>query len=183
MVIIMLTAYASLDSSIGALRSGAYDYILKPATLNQIVESVERGLAKKRQEAQRYQVILRLEETLRALRQEESHAQKETRDSDRFIQTPSLTIDRQKRLAVLNGNPLALTPTEFDLLEHLARHSDRVVTAHELVRMIQGYDLSEPDARPIIRVHIQRLRQKLEDDPENPTYIVNVRGKGYRFGN
>ncbi len=179
-VIIMLTAYASLDSSIAALRNGAYDYLVKPASLNQIVESVSRGLAKKRTEAQRYETIARLEETLRMLKQE-NLAQPAPDISERFAQVASLTIDRQTRLAVLDREPLALTATEFDLLDYLVRHCDRVVTARELVKTIQGYDLVEADARPIVRVHIQRLRQKLGDDPDHPRYILNVRGRGYRF--
>lgn len=178
-VIIMLTAYASLDSSIAALRNGAYDYLVKPASLHQIVESVSRGLAKKRSEAQRYETIARLEETLRMLKQD--NLAQPDQVSERFCQVSSLTIDRQKRLAVLDREPLALTATEFDLLDHLVRHCDRVVTASELVKTIQGYDLVEADARPIVRVHIQRLRQKLGDDPEHPRYILNVRGRGYRF--
>ncbi len=179
-VIIMLTAYASLDSSIAALRNGAYDYLVKPASLNQIVESVSRGLAKKRAEAQRYETIARLEETLRMLKQE-NLAQPAPDIPDRFVQISALTIDRQKRLAVLDREPLSLTATEFDLLDYLVRHCDRIVTASELVKTIQGYDLVEADARPIVRVHIQRLRQKLGDDPDHPRYILNIRGRGYRF--
>ena len=176
----MLTAYASLDSSIAALRNGAYDYLVKPASLHQIVESVSRGLAKKRVEAQRYETIARLEETLRMLKQE-NLAQPAPDIPERFVQISSLTIDRQKRLAVLDREPLSLTATEFDLLDYLVRHCDRIVTASELVKTIQGYDLVEADARPIVRVHIQRLRQKLGDDPDRPRYILNIRGRGYRF--
>jgi two-component system KDP operon response regulator KdpE len=99
----------------------------------------------------------------------------------RFIQTPALTIDRQKRLVVKDGKPLMLTSTEFDLLDFLASQPERVVTAQELIRAVQGYEISENDARPIVRVHIRRLRQKLEENPDQPGYILNVRGKGYRF--
>jgi DNA-binding response OmpR family regulator len=67
------------------------------------------------------------------------------------------------------------------VLDYLARHKDRIVTSCELVKAIQGYDLTEVDARPLVRVHIVRLRQKLEDDPEHPRIVLNVRGKGYRF--
>lgn len=181
MVIIMLTAYASLDSSIAAMRHGAYDYLVKPASLADIISSVERGVTKKRQEEQRTQVIARLEETLRVLKQDNTWKQVEAAVNDRFVHTPSLTIDRQKRLVVRDGEPLALTATEFDVLDYLVRHSDRVVTSSELIKAIQGYDLIEADARPIIRVHIQHLRQKLEQDPARPRYILNVRGRGYRF--
>ncbi len=178
-IIIMLTAYASLDSSIAALRQGAYDYLIKPASMEDIVASVERGLAKKHQDAERERIITHLEEALQTLKQE--RLTEETSVDERFVQTPLLTIDRQKRLAVCGNEPLMLSPTEFDVLDYLLRHADRVVTASELVKAIQGYDLVEADARPLIRVHIQHLRDKLGDDSENPHYILNVRGRGYRF--
>ncbi len=181
MVVILLTAYATLDSAITALREGAYDYLVKPASLVQILETVERGLAKRREEARRQQLIARLEETMMELRREARVAPPEVTATDRFIQTPTLMMDRQKRIVVRGDNEIALTATEFDLLDYLLRNCERVISASELIRAVQGYDLVEADARPILRVHIQRLRQKLEDDPERPRYILNVRGRGYRF--
>lgn len=178
--VIVLTGYATLDSAITALRHGAYDYLAKPATMAQIVESVARGLAKRRDEQRRDHLLTQLEDTLHELKREQNPAAPVS-SAERFRQFDQLTIDRQKRIAVRDGEPLALTATEFDMLDHLARHADRVVSARELVKATQGYELMEPDARPLVRVHIQRLRQKLEQDPENPRYILNVRGKGYRF--
>jgi DNA-binding response OmpR family regulator len=180
-IIIMLTAYATLDSAVQALRQGAYDYLTKPASIPQIVESVERGLLKKREETRRNQVINQLEQTLAELKRETLATQTPTDLSGRFVQTQTLMIDRAKRLVVRGDQAMALSATEFDLLDYLVQHSDRLVTAREIVKEIQGYDLVEEDARPLVRVHIQRLRQKLEDDPENPHYVLNVRGRGYRF--
>jgi DNA-binding response OmpR family regulator len=180
-VVIMLTAYATLDSAVAALRQGAYDYLTKPASIPQIIESVERGIAKKREDHRRLQLIDHLEQTLEELKQEGRATPTGAIVEARFVKTPSLMLDRQKRLAVRGDQPLLLTATEFDLLDYLAQHADRVVTAREIVKEIQGYDLAEVDARPLVRVHIQRLRQKLEDDPDNPRYILNVRGRGYRF--
>jgi DNA-binding response OmpR family regulator len=180
-VVIMLTAYATLDSAVAALRQGAYDYLTKPASIPQIIESVERGIAKRREDHRRLQLINHLEKTLEELKQEGRATQTESVIDGRFVKTPSLMIDRQKRLAVRGNQPIMLTATEFDLLDYLVQHADRVVTAREVVKEIQGYDLTEVDARPLVRVHIQRLRQKLEDDPDHPRYIQNVRGRGYRF--
>lgn len=181
-IVIMMTGYATLDSAITALRQGAYDYLTKPTSMAQIVESVERGLAKRRDTLRRQQLIASLENTLRQLHLEnQNDATPPTTSNSRFVQTQRLTIDRQKRIVAIGNRPVELTPTEFDLLDFLASHADRVVTAHELVQAAQGYDLAEPDARPIVRVHLQRLRQKLGDDPQNPHIILNVRGKGYRF--
>ncbi len=180
-VVIMLTAFATLDSAISALRQGAYDYLVKPISLAQIIETVERGLAKRREEIRRRELITQLEETMQALKRESRSAQAEMSTAGRFVQTPTLIVDRQKRIVVRGNESIGLTATEFDLLDYLACNSDRVVTARELIRAVQGYDLAEADARPILRVHIQRLRQKLEEDSEHPRYILNVRGKGYRF--
>ncbi len=181
-IVIMMSGYGTLDSAINALRKGASDYITKPASMSQIIESVERGLAKRRDEYRHRQLIAQIEETLRELKREHASASiVDTSEQERFIRTPELTIDRQKRLVVRGDEGIDLTATEFDLLDYMARHTDRVVTASELVKATQGYELPEVDARPMIRVHIRRLRQKLEHDPDNPKTIVNVRGKGYRF--
>ncbi len=180
-VVIMMTGYGTLDSAINALRAGAFDYLTKPASIAQIIESAERGLAKQREEARRRQVIAQLEATLHELKVEDKALPADPQVTQRFAQTATLVIDRQKRLVVRGNEPLELTATEFDILDYLARHSERVITANELIKAIQGYDVVETDARPIVRVHIQRLRQKLGDDPDNPRYILNVRGKGYRF--
>lgn len=180
-VVILMTGYGTLDSAIAALREGASDYITKPASMKRITESVERGLAKRREESHQQQLIAHIEEALRELKRDPLLATVETSEGDRFIQTTGLTIDRQKRLVVRGSQPVDLTATEFDVLDYLARHKDRIVTSCELVKAIQGYDLAEVDARPLVRVHIVRLRQKLEDDAEHPRIVLNVRGKGYRF--
>ena len=180
-IVIVLTGYGTLDSAITAIREGAYDYIPKPGNLSQIVESVERGLAKSREEATREQMIDHLEEMLRDLKRQSKSSRSELTPSERFFETTTLKIDRQRRLVVRDGKELLLTAAEFDLLEYLARNPERVVNARELIKAIQGYDLSEAEARPLVRVQIQRLRRKLEDSPKRPRYILNVRGKGYRF--
>jgi DNA-binding response OmpR family regulator len=74
-----------------------------------------------------------------------------------------------------------LSPTEFDILDYLVANSDRVVSASEIIQAVQGYEMEEMEARPIVRVNIRRLRQKIEDDTSNPRHIVTVRSRGYRF--
>jgi two-component system alkaline phosphatase synthesis response regulator PhoP len=101
--------------------------------------------------------------------------------TDRFLQVREVLVDRQKHLVTLRGEPLDLTPTEFKLLVYLVSHPDRVLSPQELVREVQGYEADHWEARSIIRVHVRRLRQKLEPDPANPIYITTVRGAGYMF--
>ena len=81
----------------------------------------------------------------------------------------------------VSGAARQLTPTEFRLLECLIGRAGEVCTPQDLVRCAQGYDTDAWGARSIVRVHIRRLRRKLEPDPENPRYILNVRGVGYLF--
>jgi DNA-binding response OmpR family regulator len=184
MGIIVMTGYGTLESAVAALRQGACDYIAKPASLAQIVESVQRGLAKKHEDARHQQLIEDLEQTLHKLKQEVDSSSTDAATAA----TPgspthqnTLTMDRHMRTVRKNEEELGLTATEFDLLDYLMTHADRVVMPSELAKEILGYDLDEPDARPIVRVHIQRLRQKLDDDPVQPQYVLNVRAKGYRF--
>jgi DNA-binding response OmpR family regulator len=74
-----------------------------------------------------------------------------------------------------------LTPTELRLLTTLMQRPDEVIGARELVEEVQGYQCDELEARAIIRVHVRRLRKKIEETAEDPRYIINVRGVGYMF--
>jgi DNA-binding response OmpR family regulator len=95
------------------------------------------------------------------------------------LQVGQLIIDFQRHMATLDGRLLNLTPVEFGTLTHLAREAGRVVSCSTLVKKVQGYDCHEQEARTIMKTHIRHLRQKLELDPSNPEYILNVRGVGY----
>jgi two-component system KDP operon response regulator KdpE len=186
-VVIMLTAYGTLESAIQAMRQGAYDYLIKPCGAQEIVASVESGLAKQRQERRRQELLSRVEEMLRALKAEEDETPTSVSVGNqfkraRFLQSREIIVDLQKHIATLHGQLLNLTPTEFRLLTCLMRKADQVLSCQELVREVQNYDCDEWEARDIIRVHVRRLRQKVEPDPANPQYILNVRGVGYTFG-
>ncbi len=78
------------------------------------------------------------------------------------------------------GKPVNLTPLEFDLLVCLARKPWQVFTREVLLEQVWGYRHSA-DTR-LVNVHVQRLRSKVEHDPENPEIVVTVRGVGYKAG-
>ena len=79
------------------------------------------------------------------------------------------------------GQPVGLTRTEMALLEHLVRNANRVVTYESMISHIaRGADPADADNR-LIKVHVQHLRSKLRDSAENPRYIANVYGIGYKF--
>ena len=181
-VVILLTAHASVDSAISALRQGIFDYLLKPAQPRAIVEVVERGLLKRQEYIRRQNLVGLMEQTVTALRGGDRPA--EERDSSALpksgpIQIGPISVDLQRREARYADQPLVLTPTEFDTLAYLVQHADRVVSCRELVRAVHGYDTTENEARPIMRVHIHRLRQKIEPNAEHPERLLTVRAAGY----
>jgi DNA-binding response OmpR family regulator len=90
-----------------------------------------------------------------------------------------LEIDLVRRAAVKDGNPLELTPTEFDLLAVLAGSPGRVFPRRQLIDMVLGYDFE--GFEDTIYAHIKNLRKKVEDDPAKPRLIQTVYGVGYRF--
>ncbi len=91
-----------------------------------------------------------------------------------------LNIDLVEHSVTRAGKPIALTRLEFDLLIALAKEPGRVFTREELLREVWDYQHSA-DTR-LVNVHIQRLRSKIEHDPDNPTLVVTVRGVGYKSG-
>ena len=91
-----------------------------------------------------------------------------------------LTIDVDGHEVRRDGELISLTPLEFDLLTQLARKPWQVFTRDVLLRDVWGYRHSA-DTR-LVNVHVQRLRSKIEQDPENPSIVVTVRGVGYRAG-
>jgi DNA-binding response OmpR family regulator len=183
-VIILLTAFATLETAVQAIRQGAHDYLLKPCPIPEILESVRGGLSKRQQEQHRQQLVNRLKHTLSeliAVEGKELAEEAASPQSTRFIQMRDVVVDLQKHIAMLRGRALELTPTEFKILTCLMETPDQVWSPQELVRRAQGYETDAWGARAIVRVHIRRLRKKMEMDPSNPKYILNVRGVGYMF--
>lgn len=91
-----------------------------------------------------------------------------------------LTIDISGHEVSRNGERISLTPLEFDLLAALARRPGQVLTRETLLEEIWGYR-HQGDAR-LVNVHVQRLRSKVEKDPDNPEVVLTVRGVGYKAG-
>ena len=97
------------------------------------------------------------------------------------LKIADLAIDLKAHEVRRDGKPLHLTPLEFDLLSVLARKPFQVFTREELLEQVWGY--RHPSDTRLVNVHIQRLRSKVEKDPENPEVVLTVRGVGYRAGN
>jgi len=106
-----------------------------------------------------------------------NRAQRRTGSLENVILIENLIIDLNRREVRLENELLNLTPTEFRLLEILARKHGKAVSEEELTKMIWGQYRSEDST--VLRRYIWSLRNKIEKDPANPTWIVNVRGYGY----
>jgi DNA-binding response OmpR family regulator len=97
----------------------------------------------------------------------------------RFLRAEGLAVDLLARECVLDGTPLALSPTEYAVLTLLMTRPHEALPVQTIVRQVWGW--SATDGRNALRIIVNRLRRKLEDDPHSPRYIAAVRGVGYRF--
>ncbi len=101
-------------------------------------------------------------------------------DQAEVLRIGEVTIDVPGHQVTRNGIPVPLTPLEFDLLVALARKPRQVFTREVLLEQVWGYRHSA-DTR-LVNVHVQRLRSKIERDPEHPEVVLTVRGVGYKAG-
>lgn len=150
--IIMLTARDDEVDKIVGLELGADDYVSKPFKSRELVARVR--------------AILRL-------------ARRANYQAAQLLQFGPLMINLEGRSVTLNGDPVSLTPKEFDLLALLASHPGRVFGRDTLLEKVWGYDYAGESRT--VDVHIQRLRQKIEPDPREPRYLLTARNIGYKF--
>jgi two-component system, OmpR family, response regulator MtrA len=148
--IVMLTAKADTVDVVLGLESGADDYMVKPFKPKELVARIRTRLR-------------RIEP-----------------DSAEELQIAGLNIDVPGHRVTRDGEHIALTPLEFDLLVALARKPRQVFTRELLLEQVWGYRHAA-DTR-LVNVHVQRLRSKIERDPEHPEIVLTVRGVGYKAG-
>ena len=159
--IILLTAYGSMETAVEALRHRIHDYLLKPASLVQILDSVKRGL--------------------------ERHSGKYVENVDSlgtqqvFKISGGIEVDLMRRIVSAGNLEESLTPAEGHLLKVFLENVGKVFSHRELVLLVQGYDVSQREAQEILRPLVSRLRHKLSTFPSLYNRIVSVRGTGYIF--
>jgi DNA-binding response OmpR family regulator len=87
-------------------------------------------------------------------------------------------VDTAAHTVTVDGDPVALTSREFDLLVFLMRNPGQTFTKRDLLRRVWGWDFGDNST---VIVHVRRLREKIEQDPSDPRLVITVRGTGYRF--
>ncbi len=178
-VVIMLTAHASLDSAIEAMRRGGHDYLIKPCRTEELLTSVEKGLARRRKIVQQQELLRQIEINARRLRAGLDPPAVEVQP--RFLGARGLLLDREKNAVTRQGKDIHLTPSEFRLLRCLMERADRVVPFSVLAEALHGRSNGGQQDRQAISTHLWNLRRKINPAPDGKPYIVNVRGRGYRF--
>jgi DNA-binding response OmpR family regulator len=151
--IIMLTARVEDTDKIVGLELGADDYITKPFNPREVVARVRS--------------VLRRSQFGEALAQR------------RVLQLAGLLMDLDRHEVMVHGQPVELTPTEFDLLRTLMENPGYAFTRMELIEQGLGYEYEGMERT--LDSHVKNLRRKIEPDPRKPTYIQTVYGVGYRL--
>lgn len=124
-----------------------------------------------------HELMTRIRMVMRRIKRAERTALNNT--SDLVIEADGLVIDTLKRCVTVEGRPVELTVTEFDILSMLASHSGRAYTRRDILNLL--WDGGAEVYEHTINSHINRLRTKIEKDPGSPRHIVTVWGVGYRF--
>ncbi|MBK6266577.1 response regulator transcription factor [Marivirga sp. S37H4] len=153
--ILMITAKSEEIDKVMGLESGADDYITKPFKIREFIARVK--------------AIMRRQDHFLMLSQKEGIS----------LKFGQLEIDETKRKVLLHKKRIELTPKEFDLLTMMARNPGRSYSRSELLELVWGYDFSGYEHT--VNAHINRLRAKIEEDANNPIYILTTWGVGYRF--
>jgi len=151
--VIMLTAKGEEDDRVKGLELGADDYVTKPFSPRELVSRVKAVLRRVEVEGGGEEEVMQVDERLK--------------------------IDFNRREIFVNGELVKLRPTEYRLLYHLVQNAGWVLTYDQILSRVWGYEYR--DEPHYVRLYINYLRQKLEEDPSDPKYILTERGVGYRF--
>ncbi len=153
-VLILTARDDEVDKVIG-LELGADDYVTKPFGLRELMSRIKALLRR-------------------------AYGDLADAVGGRVIRHRDLLIDLERRRVQRGQRRIALTATEFEILRHLASRPGRVFSRRELLELIRDYEALDQDEKTI-NVHVSHLREKIEDDPSAPAFVLTVRGAGYAF--
>lgn len=151
--VILLTALGQEDDKVRGLELGADDYVTKPFSARELSSRVRAVLRRAEMPSAPQQSILKIDE--------------------------NLSVDFNQREVIVQGERVKLRPTEYRLLFHLIENAGWTVPHEQLLAKVWGYEYR--DEAHYVRLYVNYLRDKIEDDPSNPRYILTERGVGYRF--
>jgi len=156
--IIMLTAKSEEVDRVVGLELGADDYVTKPFSMRELLARIKAML--RRSEAAKVMGVM-------------------PAAKNEFLEAGDIAIDLKKHEVRRGGNRVELNPKEFELLVLLLINRGQVISREQILRKVWGYDYIGNDRT--VDVHIRWMRRKLETAPDNPRYLVTVRGYGYKF--
>jgi DNA-binding response OmpR family regulator len=154
--VIILTARDEEVDTILGLELGADDYMTKPFRVRELLTRVKSQLRR-------------------------AYGDLADALGGRIIRADELLIDLERRRVSRAGKKISLTPTEFEILRLLAEKPGRVFSRRELLERVRDYDAAISGDEKTINVHVSHLRDKVEEDPSNPRFVMTVRGVGYAF--
>lgn len=184
LAVVMLTGHGTLETAMTAVREGAFDYLLKPAKPDALRDVVWRALVEARRQREQAALLASLQVGLQRLQQLPATSppdQQPAATAFPLLQVGKLVINRATYEVHFGQKLLALTPTEYSLLLALAEQSGAVMDYLTLTKAVLDYEAEPWEAKELIKRHIFTLRQKLEPQPDQPQFILNVRGVGYRL--
>lgn len=151
--VIMLTAKGEEEDKVRGLELGADDYVTKPFGARELVSRVKAVLRRVTSPVEPQEAVLEIDDRL--------------------------SVDFNRREAIVAGERIKLRPTEYRLLYHLIENAGWTVPHEQLLAKVWGYEYR--DEVHYVRLYVNYLREKIEEDPANPKYILTERGIGYRF--
>ena len=154
--VIILTARDEEVDTILGLELGADDYMTKPFRVRELLTRVKSQLRR-------------------------AYGDLADALGGRIIRADELLIDLERRRVSRAGKKISLTPTEFEILRLLAEKPGRVFSRRDLLERVRDYDAALSGDEKTINVHVSHLRDKVEEDPSNPRFVLTVRGVGYAF--
>ncbi len=153
--VLVLTARDDEVDKVIGLELGADDYLTKPFGLRELMSRIKALLRR-------------------------AYGDLADAAGGRVIRHRDLVIDLERRRVSRGARRVSLTATEFEILRHLASRPGRVYSRRELLELVRDYEALDQDEKTI-NVHVSHLREKLEDDPSDPAFILTIRGAGYAF--
>ena len=187
--IIILTAYATLESAITAVKAGAVDYLVKPLPNREILTAIERALEKVTTQRENNLLHQMMKETLDLVKVQRSsfiNGQKPSQETDNSALSVQVEVQEQRAILLNKDRKttrlVRLTFHQASILTLLINAGGKTCSCAQIAEQALNYPtVPEGEGCAIVRPHILRIRKKIEIDVSKPKFIITVRGRGYRF--